>query len=128
LEQLKLSGPMREKCDEEIARSVFQVTLGSSAVFCIELIIDWLYLAGVYKGDPYQYRFNVPGTVTDKNWSMTIPLSLEELLKHKVNQEIKELIISSGDSRYHTKNINYDILLGKIGLDILTKQSIILFV
>ena len=95
-EHLKLSGPMREKCDEEISRAVFQITLGSSAVFCIELIIDWLYLAGVYKGDPYQYRFNVPGTVNDKNWSMTIPLSLEELLAHKVNQEIKELVTASG--------------------------------
>ncbi len=95
-EHLKLSGPMREKCDEEIVRAVLKITLGSSAVFCVELIIDWLYLAGVFKGDPYQYRFNVPGTVTDKNWSMTIPLSLEELLKHKVNQEIKELVTASG--------------------------------
>ncbi len=95
-EHLKLSGPMREKCDEEIVRAVFKITLGSSAVFCIELIIDWLYLAGVFKGNPYQYRFNIPGTVSDKNWSLTIPLSLEELLKHKVNQEIKELIVDSG--------------------------------
>lgn len=95
-EHLKLSGPMREKCDKEIVRAVLKITLGSNAVFCIELIIDWLYLTGVFQGDPYQYRFNIPGTVSDKNWSMTIPLSLEELLKHKVNQEIKELVIASG--------------------------------
>ncbi len=93
---LGLSGPMREKCDADIIRAVLKITLGSSAVFCIELIIDWLYLTGVFKGDSYQYRINTPGTVNDKNWSLTIPLSLEELLKHKVNQEIKELVITSG--------------------------------
>lgn len=93
---LKLSGPMREKCDHEIIKAALRITLSSEAVYCIETIIDWLYLADMFKGDPYQYRINTPGTISDKNWSLTIPVSLEDLLKHRVNREIKELIASAG--------------------------------
>jgi 4-alpha-glucanotransferase len=53
-------------------------------------------LADVFKEDPYQYRINFPGTISDKNWSLTIPISLEELLKHKVTKEIRGMIKTSG--------------------------------
>lgn len=92
---LGLSGPMREKSDPEILQAALKITLQSSAIFCINTLIDWLYLADTFKGDPYQYRINTPGTISDKNWSLTLPLSLEELLKHKVNKEIRNLIASS---------------------------------
>ncbi len=93
---LKIKGPMREKSDSEIVRVALKITLNSSAIFCINTIIDWLYLANIFKGDPYQYRINTPGTISDKNWSLTIPISLEKLLKHKVNKEIRTMIASSG--------------------------------
>jgi len=93
---LKLSGPMREKFDSGILRRALQITLGSNSIFCINTIIDWLYLTDVFKGDPYHYRINTPGTISEKNWSLTIPISLEELLKHKVNKEIRQMITSSG--------------------------------
>jgi 4-alpha-glucanotransferase len=93
--QLKLKGPMREKCDSEIVRAALKISLDSSAIFCINTLIDWLYLADIFKGDPYQYRINTPGTISDKNWSLTIPISLEELLRHKINKEIRSMIVSS---------------------------------
>ena len=94
-EHLGLAGQMREKSDSKILRRALRITLESSAAFCINTIIDWLYLADVFKGDPYQYRINTPGTITENNWSLTIPLSLEELLKHKINKEIRSTISSS---------------------------------
>jgi len=94
--QLKLKGPMREKCDSEIIKAALQITLESRAIFCIQSLIDWLYLTDIFKGAPYQYRINTPGTISDKNWSLVIPISLDALLKHKVCQEIKVLIVSSG--------------------------------
>jgi 4-alpha-glucanotransferase len=93
---LKLKGAMQEKSDAAIVREALQITLGSSAIFCINTLVDWLYIADVFKGDPYQNRINTPGTISDKNWSLTIPLSLEELLKHKVNKTIRKMIESSG--------------------------------
>lgn len=95
-EHLGLGGQMREECDSEIMRAALKISLESSAIFCVNTIIDWLYLTGVLKGEPYQYRINTPGTINDKNWSLTIPISLEELLKHKMNEEIRQMIEDSG--------------------------------
>ena len=89
---LGLLGPMREKSDPEIVREALKITLDSSAVFCVNTIIDWLYLADIFKGDAYQYRINTPGTISDKNWSLRLPFSLEELLKHKVTKQIRKMI------------------------------------
>ena len=93
---LNLKGSMREKSDSEIVRQVLKISLESSAIFCINTLIDYLYLTNLFKGDPYQYRINTPGTISGKNWSLTVPISLEELLKHKVTKEIRKLIAKSG--------------------------------
>ncbi|MCM8789966.1 MAG: 4-alpha-glucanotransferase [Candidatus Omnitrophica bacterium] len=94
---LNLKGKMREKCDPEIVRAALNISLNSKARFCINTIFDWLFLdEELMKGDPYQYRINSPGTISKKNWSLTIPLSLEELLKHKVTKEIRKMVEASG--------------------------------
>lgn len=93
---LGLAGSMREKCDAEIVRAALRISLQSRAIFCINTLIDWLCLTDALKADPYQYRINTPGTISDKNWSLTIPISLEELLKHKVNKEIRQMVEDSG--------------------------------
>ena len=86
---------MREAADAEIAAAALSITLGSKAVFCIETILDWVYLGGILEGDPYYYRFNTPGTTSPINWSLRLPLSLEDLLQHKVCSAIKKLIVGS---------------------------------
>jgi 4-alpha-glucanotransferase len=87
---------MREKSDTKMVKAALNLNLSSSAVFCINTIIDYLYLADVFKKDSYQYRINFPGTISDKNWSLTIPIPLEKLLKHKVTKEIRHMIAASG--------------------------------
>ena len=94
--QLKIEGPMREKSGAEIVRLALKISLNSSAIFCINTLIDWLYLADVFSADPYQYRINTPGTISDKNWSLRIPISLEDLLKLKINKDIRRMIAASG--------------------------------
>jgi 4-alpha-glucanotransferase len=94
--QLGLKGAMRERSDAEIVSAALGITLASRSVFCIELIIDYLYTADMFKGDPYQYRMNKPGTVAKTNWSLAMPVPLEDLLKHKVCANIKKLIADSG--------------------------------
>lgn len=94
--QLKLKGALREKADAEILRAVLKITLDSQAIFCINSFIDYLFVSNIFKGDPYQYRLNTPGTISEKNWSLTVPIILEELLKHKVSKEIRDMISASG--------------------------------
>jgi 4-alpha-glucanotransferase len=93
---LGLCGRMREKSDREILGAALKYVLSSRAVFVINLITDWLYLGEGFEEDPYVYRFNTPGTVNDKNWSLVLPVSLEELLESQVNSEIVSMIKETG--------------------------------
>jgi len=93
---LGLAGKMRESATSEIVKAALKITLDSQAIFCIQLIIDWLMLSDIFKGDPYEYRINIPGTISPYNWSLTIPIPLEDLLKHKVTEDIRALISTSG--------------------------------
>lgn len=92
---LKIAGSMREKYDAQILKTVLKITLESQAIFCIETIIDWLYLTDIFKLDLYEYRINTPGIISKRNWSLRLPISLEDLQKHKVSRQIKEMVVSA---------------------------------
>jgi 4-alpha-glucanotransferase len=94
--QLGFKGAIREGSDDSLLEAALTVTLESKSVFAINLIFDWLMLAGIFKGDPYAYRVNTPGTISEKNWSLTVPMSLEGLLRHKITSKIREMVASSG--------------------------------
>jgi 4-alpha-glucanotransferase len=87
---------MTEEASAELLARAMQLVLNSRAIFCINSIRDYLSLAGLFPGDPYQYRINVPGTISPKNWSLRLPLSLEELLAHPLNQQIRKMVVDSG--------------------------------
>ncbi len=89
-------GPMRERADTESIHRAFKFNLKANAIFTVNLIIDWLSIAGIFTGDPHQYRINRPGTTSHLNWSLTIPISLDDLLKHPVCADIKGMVASSG--------------------------------
>ncbi|MDP3042378.1 MAG: 4-alpha-glucanotransferase [Candidatus Omnitrophota bacterium] len=92
---LGCTGAMTEAASDELLAKIIQFILNSRAVFCINSIRDYLGLADIFKEDPYQYRVNVPGTISPKNWSLRLPLGLEELLKHPVNKLIRKMIVDS---------------------------------
>ena len=89
-------GPMREESDQEIVEAALEITLRSRSVFSVNLIFDLLNMGGLLEGDPYLYRVNTPGTVSDKNWSLKLPIPLENLLKNNVNKKLKTLLAASG--------------------------------
>lgn len=88
---LGMKGAMREQCDGALLKAAFETTMNSRSVFCIELLMDYMFLGGFFKGDAYNYRINRPGTVAKENWSLVMPLSLEELLKDGICKEIKNM-------------------------------------
>jgi 4-alpha-glucanotransferase len=93
---LGIKGLMREAYDAQVVRAVLEITLSSRAVFCINTLMDWLYLLDIFPGDPYPYRLNTPGTVSDKNWSLRMPIALDELVLHKACVQIKKMVKAAG--------------------------------
>jgi 4-alpha-glucanotransferase len=94
---LGLPGQMREKYDHQLLESALRLVLDSRAIFCVQNILDYLFLGeDTLPGDPYSYRFNIPGRISEKNWSLVLPFSLEELLADPVTARIKEMIRFSG--------------------------------
>ncbi|MCX8094303.1 MAG: hypothetical protein N3E50_09100, partial [Candidatus Goldbacteria bacterium] len=62
------------------------------SIFCVHLIQDLLSLGGYYNiNKDENIRINVPGTVSKKNWTAVLPLSLEEMLSMPINNEIMEI-------------------------------------
>jgi len=96
-EQLKMKGHCREKADAGLIRAALAANLQAQSLYSIQLIIDWLYAAeDVFDGDPYQYTINRPGTISQYNWSLRLPLSLEALLSEKVNPALRKMVEHSG--------------------------------
>ena len=89
-------GAVTEEAGDELLKRVTQFTLNSRAVFCINSIIDLLGSSEILKGDSYLYRINTPGTISPENWSLRLPISIEQLLKHSLNKQIRKMVVDSG--------------------------------
>ncbi len=77
---------------ENIDKGVNEV-LASPSVFSILLIFDWLFFSETMKGkNAFEYRINRPGIKSDNNWSVRLPLSMEELLADTCNKKIFDVI------------------------------------
>ena len=93
---LGLSGLITQDAGADLLSRIIKFVLDSKSIFCINSVRDYLGLADIFKGDPYQNRVNVPGTISTKNWSLKLPIGLEELLKHPINKKIRKMIMDSG--------------------------------
>lgn len=86
------------KASAELIKSSLMKISESDSVFSIQLLMEYLYLneniLNDYKG--HNVRINFPGTVSDDNWTMIIPVSLEELINMDINESIREINLNSG--------------------------------
>jgi len=81
-----------EKTEKKLVEKNLETINSSASIFTIILIFDWLFLKNIFKRDPSQFRINKPGTVSKFNWSIKLPISLENLLTHPINNQIREII------------------------------------
>jgi 4-alpha-glucanotransferase len=93
---LGLSGPMEEDPSPRFVRAALEKAGASASVLAIHLLPDWLSVSELWNEDPWLYRVNVPGTTTPDNWSITLPVSLEELMDLPVNDVIRSLNRAAG--------------------------------
>jgi len=68
----------------------------TASIFVILSIFEWLFLDKKLKRDFYNTRINKPGTISKKNFSLRIPISLEELITNPINGKIREIIYRTG--------------------------------
>jgi hypothetical protein len=89
---LGFTGAPAPKATKEFISAAIRKANNTRSIFSIQLMQDWLSLGNYFgKWDKMEMRVNTPGTISDRNWSITLPLSLEELLQAKVNGEIKKI-------------------------------------
>ena len=83
-------------CAHDLVRLALEKISGASSIFSIQLIQDWLSIDCLYDCDFWQLRINFPGTMSEKNWSIVMDLSLEDILTLPVNGIIREINLRTG--------------------------------
>lgn len=81
---------------DQILEKAIRKANAAASIFSIQMIHDWLALGGLLKGDPLEWRVNLPGTMSDANWSIVLPLSLEAMLKLEINKRIRKINMEGG--------------------------------
>lgn len=89
-----------EEINADGVRFILKRNLDGKSVFTILSIRDWLDLNGDWHSrDPLDDRINLPGTVSEHNWSWRMPLCLEDMLDAKAdgfNRNVADMIAHSG--------------------------------
>ncbi len=88
-----ISGNSFSDFTEKTARSILQACSASKSLWCIHPLQDFLYLDKKYwLADSKNERINIPGEVSEFNWTYRIPVSVEKLVKDKpLVDEIKNI-------------------------------------
>lgn len=86
-----LEGKFEEKASPKLIQAAMEKTSVSAALFNIQLLQDLLDLGPLFEHDAWEYRINFPGTAGPQNWSLVIPVSLEEMNQSKLNGKIKKI-------------------------------------
>ncbi len=82
----------KEKATKEFVRTALIKCMKAKSIFSIQNIFDFLSLGDYFNNtDKWDLRINTPGIISDKNWNLLLPLSLEELLNADINNEIKKI-------------------------------------
>lgn len=68
----------------------------SFSVFSVQLIHDYLGAGGYFLEDSWNARVNFPGSVGPHNWSVVLPVSLEEMNRLPVNEAIRKIHQNTG--------------------------------
>ena len=91
--ETKAEAVAREEFSPELAEKVLKAAAGSESCWFIPPLQDFLYMdKGLWLDKASDERINVPGTVTEFNWTYRLPCSLEELnANQKLLTKIKEI-------------------------------------
>ncbi|WP_407429309.1 4-alpha-glucanotransferase [Treponema sp.] len=82
-----------EKMDPATCENLLSAFAKTSGVWFINPLQDWLYLdSKYYSDDPKKERINIPGTVSQFNWTWRMPVNIEKLFENeKLIEKIKKI-------------------------------------
>jgi 4-alpha-glucanotransferase len=81
---LGLSGARPPVMSQEILLKTIELLFGAGSLICVLQLQDALDLDREnWSQDPREDRVNVPGTLSESNWSWRMPFGLEELLERR---------------------------------------------
>jgi len=80
----------------ELLKAAVQENLETESIFNIQSLQDWLCLSGDYFSDAWNARINFPGVVGEQNWSIVMPVSLEDMRGLKISPLIKSMSQAAG--------------------------------
>jgi len=92
---MTLPGNPEKDVSAKFMRTALESTAQAHSIFCLQLLQDWLSLANFNGRDSWDYRINVPGTVSENNWSLVAPCPLEALQNLSINSIIREIVTTS---------------------------------
>jgi 4-alpha-glucanotransferase len=88
-----LDGSPPDQYTAAVARDVIAQLLRTSSALCVFQVQDLIAASGLpQSANPEEERVNVPGTVSDRNWSYRLPVSLREMIEsdglHDLSPEV----------------------------------------
>jgi 4-alpha-glucanotransferase len=96
LQFLDLESGTQESCSTTFIKNALTRIQESACIFSIQLIQDYLDLDQLYEVDPWENRINFPGTLSEKNWTLVLQLSLDDILALPINSVLKSINESCG--------------------------------
>ena len=92
-----MEGEYSQEATKDFVTAALKKINSTKSIFSIQLLQDWLSLGKFFENWKIEdLRVNTPGTTSDENWSIVMPMSLEELLVADINKKIKKINIDSG--------------------------------
>jgi 4-alpha-glucanotransferase len=82
--------------EPEFNRRALERVVQSSSIFTCQLLHDWLAVDSLFDMDPWNLRINFPGTISEKNWSLVLDLTLEDMLALPMNSILLKMNKDAG--------------------------------
>ena len=93
---LGLHGPAEDAPSPRLVRKALEAANRAASVFSVQLLQDWLAIDPKIEIDPWESRINFPGTMSERNWSVVLPISLETLNALSINDTIRQINEQAG--------------------------------
>lgn len=96
-EYIGLDGKPSDKATKEFVSAAIAKISSVRSIFSIQLIQDWLSLGNCFDGwDSSDARVNTPGSISGRNWSVIMPVSLKDMMNMDINKQIAEINRKTG--------------------------------
>jgi 4-alpha-glucanotransferase len=95
-----------QQLNMDIIKKTFEAVGFSSSIFSIQLMNEYLNLdEDIFNSKELrESRINYPGLMSDNNWRLRMPYSLERLKKKSVHKILKEINHKTERNSYHKKS------------------------